>query len=88
MNDGAPVTLQVARPGEPLRAGERLEGGVPGYPTSRSGARSASASCWDPPLAEEDPDNNTWDGSWNRTSRTYLEVSSVETDGRTDTWWW
>lgn len=80
VNDGAPVTLQVARPGEPLRAGDRLEGGVPGYPIQIRGALRVRV-LLDPPLAEEDPDNNTWDGIVEPDVPNDLEVSSVEVDG-------
>jgi len=80
VNDGAPVPLQVARPGEPLRAGESLEGGVPGYPIQIRGALRVRV-LLDPPLAEDNPDNNTWDGIVEPDVPNDLEVSSVETDG-------
>lgn len=81
VNEGEPVPLRVARPGEPLRAGERVEGEVPGHTVQiRSTIRIHLIV--DPPVAEEDPDNNAWDGIVEPDAPNDLEVLSADTSGQ------
>lgn len=80
VNEGEPVPLRVARPGEPLRAGERVEGEVPGQTVQiRSTIRIHLIV--DPPVAEEDPDNNAWDGIVEPDVPNDLEVLRADTAG-------
>ena len=82
VNDGPPVPLDIARPGEPLRPGERADGGVPGGTVQIRSAIKVRVFL-DPPTEEEDPDNNTWDGIVEPDAPNDIEILSVAAESAT-----
>jgi hypothetical protein len=74
-----PIALDV-RPGEPLRAGDYLEAEVPGvFVQLRAPIHVRVLS--DPPLDEEDAENNAWDGIIGPDRSNDVEILGAAIDG-------